>query len=196
MCEVVCASCWISATMWRSRQELNLASRAGAEAITCCGWQETHERGVLGDRVHCSRGESNSSHTTDPVAFVECSPSNAPELRSKSFVLTVRPWGTNSRWTMPRLSKNTMSMVFVELRLILAFFGRGDDEFFHCDDFVSGSYPWLVVPPFTYVITKMPIKQLPMLTQRCLLAHCLIKIVGRYSCQRNPVLPSVVALQR
>jgi hypothetical protein len=33
----------------------------GAEAITCCGWQETREQGVLGDRVHCRHGESNSS---------------------------------------------------------------------------------------------------------------------------------------
>jgi hypothetical protein len=46
------------------------------------------------------------------------------------------------------MSKNTMSMVFTELRLILAFFGRGDDGLFHCDDFISRTYPWLVVPPF------------------------------------------------
>jgi hypothetical protein len=47
------------------------------------------------------------------------------------------------------MSKNTMSMVFVELRVVLTFFGHGDDGLFHCDDcpFVSGSYPWLVVPP-------------------------------------------------
>jgi hypothetical protein len=31
------------------------------------------------------------------------------------------------------MSKN-MSMVFVELLLILAFFGHGDEELFHCDD--------------------------------------------------------------
>jgi hypothetical protein len=44
---------------------------------------------------------------------------------------------------MPRMSKNTMSMVFVELWLILTFFGRGDDGIFHCDDwrFVSVSHP-------------------------------------------------------
>jgi hypothetical protein len=39
------------------------------------------------------------------------------------------------------------------------------------------------------------IAQLSMLTQQCLLAHCLIKIEGHYSCERNPVLPSVSALQ-
>jgi hypothetical protein len=55
----------------RSQQELNLASRAGAEAITCCGWRETHERGVLGDSVHCRRGK---------IQFAECSPSNAAKL--------------------------------------------------------------------------------------------------------------------
>jgi hypothetical protein len=60
-------------------------SRAGAEAITCCGWRETHERGVLGDTVHCRRGESNSSRATDSITFAECSPSNAAELRSKTF---------------------------------------------------------------------------------------------------------------
>jgi hypothetical protein len=27
----------------KSRQELNLAIMVGAEAITCCGWQESHE---------------------------------------------------------------------------------------------------------------------------------------------------------
>jgi hypothetical protein len=64
-------------------------------------------------------------------------------------VLTVWPGGTNSLLIMPRMSKNTMSMVFVELRLILAFFGRGDDGLFHCDDFISRSYPWLVFPPFS-----------------------------------------------
>jgi hypothetical protein len=32
---------------------------------------------------------------------------------------------------MLQMSKNTMSMVFVELRLILAFFGRGDEGLFH-----------------------------------------------------------------
>jgi hypothetical protein len=44
---------------------------------------------------------------------------------------------------MPRMSKNMMSMVFVELWLILTFFGRGDDRLFQCDDccFVSESYP-------------------------------------------------------
>jgi hypothetical protein len=47
------------------------------EAIACCGWRVTHVRGVLGDRVNCRRGESNSSSATDPVAFAECSPSNA-----------------------------------------------------------------------------------------------------------------------
>jgi hypothetical protein len=38
--------------------------------------------------------------------------------------------------------KNMMSMVFIELRLILAFFGSGDDGVFHSDDcgFVSGLY--------------------------------------------------------
>jgi hypothetical protein len=45
-----------------------------------------------------------------------------------------------------------MSMVFVKLRLILAFFGRGDDGFYHCDDFVSGSYPWLVFDLSVYDI--------------------------------------------
>jgi hypothetical protein len=34
-----------------------------------------------------------------------------------------------------------------------------------------------------------------MLTQRCLLAHYLIKIEGHYICKRNPVLPSVSTLQ-
>jgi hypothetical protein len=43
--------------------------------------------------------------------------------------------------------ENTMSMVFMELQLIFTF-GRGDDGLFHCDDFVSGLYLWLTVPPF------------------------------------------------
>jgi hypothetical protein len=47
----------------------------------------------------------------------------------------------------------------------------------------------------THMITNTPIKQLPMLTQRCLLAHCLIKIEGHYSRDLNPVLPSVGVLQ-
>jgi transposase len=47
----------------------------------------------------------------------------------------------------------------------------------------------------THVITHTPVQQLPMLTQRCLLARCLIKIQGHYSCERNPVLPSVGALR-
>jgi hypothetical protein len=34
-----------------------------------------------------------------------------------------------------------------------------------------------------------------MLTQRCLLAHCLIKIEGHYSCECNPVLPPAGVLQ-
>jgi hypothetical protein len=40
---------------------------------------------------------------------------------------------------MPRMSKNTMSMVFIELRLILAFFGHEDDGLFYCGNcrFVS-----------------------------------------------------------
>lgn len=42
---------------------------------------------------------------------------------------------------MPRMSKNTTSMDFIQLRLILDCFARGNDD--HCDDcsFVSGSYP-------------------------------------------------------
>jgi hypothetical protein len=47
----------------------------------------------------------------------------------------------------------------------------------------------------TYVITKTPMWQLLMLTQRYLVAHCLIKIEGHYSCERNPVLSSVGVLQ-
>jgi transposase len=47
----------------------------------------------------------------------------------------------------------------------------------------------------THVITKAPIEQLSLLTQQCLLAHCLIKIKGHYTCKRNPVLPSVGTLQ-
>jgi hypothetical protein len=43
---------------------------------------------------------------------------------------------------------------------------------------------------------KHQYKKLQMLTQRCILARCLIKIEGHYSCERNPVLPSVSALQR
>jgi hypothetical protein len=34
-----------------------------------------------------------------------------------------------------------------------------------------------------------------MLTQWCLLAYCLIRIEGQYSCKYNPVLPSVGTLQ-
>jgi hypothetical protein len=41
---------------------------------------------VLGDTVHCRCGESNSSRATDPIAFTDCSLSNAAELRSKTFV--------------------------------------------------------------------------------------------------------------
>jgi hypothetical protein len=92
--------------------------------MTCYGWWETHKQGVFGDRVHCHRGEFNSSHATDPVALAERSPSNAAELCSKTLCWQSGPGGTNSRWTMLQVSKNTMSMVFVELRLILAFFGR------------------------------------------------------------------------
>jgi hypothetical protein len=42
------------------------------------------------------------------------------------------------------MSKNTRSMVFVELWLILAFFSCGDDGLFHCNNcrFVSGSYTY------------------------------------------------------
>jgi hypothetical protein len=56
----------------RSWQELNLASRAGAEAITCNGWQETNKECSV--TVRCRRGESYSSHATDPVAITKCSP--------------------------------------------------------------------------------------------------------------------------
>jgi hypothetical protein len=42
---------------------------------------------------------------------------------------------------MLQMSKNTISMAFVELTLILAFFGRGDDGLFHCDDFASSVVP-------------------------------------------------------
>jgi hypothetical protein len=45
-------------------------------------WLARNERGVLGDRVHCCRGESNFLRATDPVTFAEYSPSNATELRS------------------------------------------------------------------------------------------------------------------
>jgi hypothetical protein len=69
-----------SSSSGKGRSRLNLAR---AEAITCCGWRETHERG---DRVHCRREESNPSRATDPVAFAECSPLNVAELRSKLCV--------------------------------------------------------------------------------------------------------------
>jgi hypothetical protein len=60
------------------------------------------------------------------------------------------------------MSKNTTSTVSVELRLILAFFGRGDDELFHCNGFFSGSLPHLSVHDViaeyhTHVVTKAPI---------------------------------------
>ena len=49
----------------------------------------------------------------------------------------------NSRCTIPRMSKNTKSMLLVALQLCLAFFGLGDPGLFHCKDccLVSGSYP-------------------------------------------------------
>ena len=55
----------------------------------------------------------------------------------------VWPSAANSWCTSPRMSKNTMSMLLVALRLCLAFFGLGDPGLFHCEDYclVSGSYP-------------------------------------------------------
>jgi hypothetical protein len=51
--------------------------------------------------------------------------------------------GDEFTMNMPRMSKNKMSMAFIELWLILAIFSHGDDGLFHCDNwrFVSGSYP-------------------------------------------------------
>jgi hypothetical protein len=74
-------------------------------------------------------------------------PSNAAELAVK---LCVDGLALGDEFAMNNATdvERTMSMAFVELWLILAFFGRGDDGLFHCDDFISGSYPWLVVPPF------------------------------------------------
>jgi hypothetical protein len=69
----------------RSRQELNVASGAGAEAIKRCGWGETYKRGVLGDKMHCHREESNSLRATNLVTFAECSPSNAADLCNKTL---------------------------------------------------------------------------------------------------------------
>jgi hypothetical protein len=61
-----------------------MANRVGAEAITC-GWRETHE-GVLGGRVHCRHGESNSLHATDLASFAECSPSKPQNFTVKLCV--------------------------------------------------------------------------------------------------------------
>jgi hypothetical protein len=96
-----------------------------------------------------------------------------------------------------------MSIVFIELRLILVFFSCEDDGLFHCDDycFVSGLYLLfhrsihdVIADYYMHMITKTPTLQLLMLTQRCLLAHCLIKIECYYSCKCNTMLPSVDVL--
>jgi hypothetical protein len=81
---------------------------------------------------------------TDPVTFAECSLSNA--VVNLTVKLCVDGLALRDEFVINNAAdvESRMSMVFVELRLILAFFSLGDDELFHCDDFVSGSYPWLV----------------------------------------------------
>jgi hypothetical protein len=91
--------------------------------------------------VQCRLGESNSSSATDPVAFAECSPSNNAELRVDGLAL-----GDEFAMNIAVDVEKHDEHVFVELRLSLTFGCR--DGLFYCNDFVSGSYPWLVAPPF------------------------------------------------
>jgi len=57
-------------------------------------------------------------------------------------IVLVCPWGTNSLWTTPWLSKKQISMVLIFNLLILAFFGRGELLVCHSElcRLVSGSY--------------------------------------------------------
>ena len=52
------------------------------------------------------------------------------------------PWGTNSVWTIPSLSKKQMSMDFIFDFLRLAFFGRGDADVCH---FLLCLFFWIVL---------------------------------------------------
>jgi len=88
--------------------------------------------------------------TEQPVArapqFRSFSPNVLPQTAKNIAVeLGVHglAFGANSGRTIPRMSKNTMSMLLVALRLCLAFFGLGDPGLFHCEDscLFPGSYP-------------------------------------------------------
>ena len=52
-------------------------------------------------------------------------------------------FGGKCMCTIPQMSKNTMSMLLVTLRLYLTFFGLEDPGLFQCEDYclVLGSYP-------------------------------------------------------
>jgi len=93
-------------------------------------------------RVHYRRGASSFSRVTDLIAFAECLPVFKPGNTTRYWWFG--PWERIPECTM-RMSKKTMSIHLVELQTCLAFFGRGDDGFLHCEDccFVSGSYPYV-----------------------------------------------------
>jgi hypothetical protein len=130
---------------------------AGAEAITCCGWRETHGWGVLGDGAHCRRAELIPWRATDPVAFTECSPSNAAELRSETSCWLSGPGGRirdeqcrgcrETRWAWSSLScglfspSSVVEMMGSSIATILSQ-GRTRGSLFHLSVHdVTADYP-------------------------------------------------------
>lgn len=114
-------SLWITATILKrsslscvfrrggNPQVLNQVNMSVAETIQCCFWLEAKKCVKFGDRVHNRRKEFNTSCSKDPVAFAERPSANASQRFCRS--LDWLPWETNSRCTIPRVSKRSMSIL-------------------------------------------------------------------------------------